>query len=366
MIKFTVSRRQSLFLSAMFLVLPLMCLGKVVYVNHETGDNSWLGVSGKARAPDGPVKTFSKALSLLRPGDTLSIMKTEKPYRERMRLKIKGTAEAPITIEGNGAIIDLGSDISDGPWKKEGDFWSVNVDRKAMKSQWAIAFYRGVPIVMSKSTPFAGYGAEDFLVKKGEDGALLIRFPDGMEPPFTGTYLPGAEKGVMLDNAKYVRIRNLNVRGASNDGFGLHGHCEGIVLENCSAILCGDEGASAHGKSEAEFRDCLFAWNGSSAGGVADVHETVTSYTRCISAFGRGTGFAFKGKKHRLIDSYALGNLRWENAKNSLPKDRVEVVNLVEIPDGPEAYAKARELAEDNPQMKLLVELAKEIHWPEQ
>lgn len=350
-------------LLALFLI-PGLSIGKVIHVNNLAGDDTRAGTSATVESEDGPVKTFKRALALLKPGDTLAIAKTEEPYREPMRVRIQGTAEAPIIIEGNDAVIDLGTDISDGPWRKEGDFWAIDVKAPKMNGQRAIAFYRGVPIVISKQTPFAGYPVEDFLVKK-EGGSLLIRLPDGMEPPFTGTYLPGAEKGVKLEGAKHVIIRNLHVRGASNDGYGLHGKCEGILVENAYSILNGDEGTSAHGSSEAEFRDCLFAWNGSSSGGVSDVHDTVTDYIRCTSAYGRGPGFALKGAKHRLINCYSLGNLKWESANNSLPKDRVEVVDFVQILTEPEATLKVKELAKENPQMALLLQLAKEINWPQ-
>ena len=45
------------------------------------------------------------------------------------------------------------------------------------------------------------------------------------------------------------------------------------------------------------------AWNGSAAGGVADVNESVTTYRDCIVHDNAGAAFYFAGKSHHVTDS---------------------------------------------------------------
>jgi parallel beta-helix repeat protein len=71
---------------------------KVYYVS-TTGSDTNPGTSTE------PFKTFAKAISVLKPGDTLQVLPGR--YTESMRLTVSGTASAPITVIGNGAILDM-------------------------------------------------------------------------------------------------------------------------------------------------------------------------------------------------------------------------------------------------------------------
>lgn len=68
------------------------------------------------------------------------------------------------------------------------------------------------------------------------------------------------------------------------------------------AFSNGDEGISAHETVQMDVFDSEIAWNGSSAGGVADVGDSVTTYTRCEVHHNLGAAFFFDGKHHRLTD----------------------------------------------------------------
>jgi parallel beta-helix repeat protein len=72
--------------------------GRVYHVSSNGRDSN----SGSATSP---FKTFAKAVSMLAPGDTLQIQ--PGTYNESMRLTMSGTASAPITVIGNGALIDM-------------------------------------------------------------------------------------------------------------------------------------------------------------------------------------------------------------------------------------------------------------------
>jgi parallel beta-helix repeat protein len=77
---------------------PLLS-GNVYYVSTTGSDTN----SGSVTSP---FRTFSKAVSVLRPGDTLQVM--PGTYTESFRVTASGTASAPITVIGNGAIINMG------------------------------------------------------------------------------------------------------------------------------------------------------------------------------------------------------------------------------------------------------------------
>src|SRR5262245_53482123 len=52
-----------------------------------------------------PFKTFAKAVSVLKPGDTLRVM--PGIYNEPLKISISGMVDSPITIIGNSAVLDM-------------------------------------------------------------------------------------------------------------------------------------------------------------------------------------------------------------------------------------------------------------------
>lgn len=70
---------------------------KIYYVNPSGKDTN----SGSSTAP---FKTFTKAISVLVPGDTLMVSGT---FSERLNVNKSGTVSAPINIVGNSAKIDV-------------------------------------------------------------------------------------------------------------------------------------------------------------------------------------------------------------------------------------------------------------------
>ena len=66
------------------------------------------------------------------------------------------------------------------------------------------------------------------------------------------------------------------------------------------ALSNGDEGISAHETVQMDVVNSEIAWNGSSAGGVADVNDSITTYTNCELHHNIGAAFSFAGKSHRV------------------------------------------------------------------
>jgi hypothetical protein len=240
--------------------------------------------------------------------------------REPLVLKQGGTPEKPAVFDGGGMIIDLGIDITDRQWMKEGDLWTsrgpLPDHPPVADTQRAGLFIDEVPVrvVRDRAAETRSgekgkviYAAPEAL-KPGEmgwaaDGSLYFRWPAG-RPPGAGRIIqpPGKLASCVSIACSHIIVRNVVAKHAANDGFNIHGHRVGVRLENVKAFSNGDEGISAHETVEMDVVNAEIAWNGSSAGGVADVGDSVTSYTNCEVHHNLGAAFFFDGKSHRVTN----------------------------------------------------------------
>lgn len=231
-----------------------------------------------------------------------------------------GTPEQPAVFDGKGMIIDLGIDITDREWVKNGDVWTtkgpIPEHPPVADEQRAGLFIDEVPVRISrdrtaeKAVAVAGkiiYTAPDAL-KPGqmgwnEDGSLYFRWPQEKAPGSGRIIQPPAKLASCVSIAcSHITVRNIIAKHAANDGFNIHGHRVGIRLENVKAFSNGDEGISAHETVQMDVFDSEIAWNGSSAGGVADVGDSVTTYTNCELHHNVNAAFFFDGKHHRVTN----------------------------------------------------------------
>lgn len=240
--------------------------------------------------------------------------------RQPLVLTQGGTPEKPAVFDGNGMIIDLGIDITDREWVKDGDLWTsrgpLPDHAPVADTQRAGLFADEVPVRIVRDRAAEGKSAEPGKViytapealKPGEmgwaaDGSLYFRWPPGKSPGSARVIQPPAKLASCVSIAcSHIIVRNVIAKHAANDGFNIHGHRVGVRLENVKALSNGDEGISAHETVEMDVVNAEIAWNGSSAGGVADVNDSVTSYTKCEVHHNLGAAFFFDGKAHRVTD----------------------------------------------------------------
>ncbi|WP_395749014.1 right-handed parallel beta-helix repeat-containing protein [Prosthecobacter sp.] len=235
-----------------------------------------------------------------------------------LTLKDGGTPDKPAVFDGKGMIIDLGIDITSHDWEKQGDVW---ISRGPFEKhppvedvQRAALFIEEVPIRITRDRAAEQkssekgkvlYTAPDSL-KPGQmgfkaDGSFYFRWPEGKSPGSAKIFLPPAGLASCVNIAcSYITIKNITALHAANDGFNIHGPRIGIRLENVKAFSNGDEGISAHETVQMDVFDSEIAWNGSSAGGVADVNDSVTTYTNCEVHHNTAAGFFLEGKSHRV------------------------------------------------------------------
>ena len=236
-------------------------------------------------------------------------------------LSAGGTPERPAVYEGQGVVIDLGTDVTGHAWKKSGALWTSDgrlLGREPIPAgQFAGLFIDEQPLKVPRDLAAEKlhpdrktfcYIAPDAL-KPGEmgyadDGALYFRWPTNRAPESARLILP-PKPGISAVTiaCSNIIVRNVTARYASNDGFNIHNAWTGIRLENVRALSNGDEGISAHDDVEMEVVNAEVAWNGSASGGVADVDRCVTTYRRCTVHDNLEAGFFLAGKAHTVEDS---------------------------------------------------------------
>lgn len=231
-----------------------------------------------------------------------------------------GTPEQPVVFDGKGMIIDLGIDITDREWVKTGDVWTSRGPLPGHPpvgdTQRAGLFIDEVPVrIMRDRAAEQKSGeagkvvfADAAALKPGEmgwaaDGSLYFRWPQEKAPGSGRIIQPPAKLASCVSIAcSHLIVKNITAKHAANDGFNIHGHRVGIRLESVKAFSNGDEGISAHETVQMDVVDSEIAWNGSSAGGVADVGDSVTTYTNCELHHNVNAAFFFDGKHHRVTN----------------------------------------------------------------
>lgn len=236
-------------------------------------------------------------------------------------LKEGGTLEKPAIFDGKGMTIDLGIDVTDHAWKKENDVWTSNgpiMDRKPIVAgQIAGLFLDEIPlsiprdVVTEKTHPekkgfcyFSPAALKPGQMGYADDGSIYFRWPVGKAPDQTRIIMPPkpGTSGVTVACSNII-VRNITVLHAANDGFNIHNKWTGVRLENVRAFSNADEGISAHDDVEMEVDGAEIAWNGSAAGGVADVTQCITRYKNYKMHHNLGAAFYFSGKSHSVTDT---------------------------------------------------------------
>ena len=235
-------------------------------------------------------------------------------------LKQGGTAENPFIYDGRGLTVDLGIDVTDGDWTKVGDLWTSGgplFGRSPVAAgQLAGLFVDEIPLSIPRDLAaeardprrkeycyLAPASLKPGQMGYAEDGSLYFRWPLGKAPGRGRVILPPKLGTSCVTIAcSYIVVRNITAKYAANDGFNIHGKWVGIRLENVRALSNADEGISAHDDVELSVTEAEIAWNGSAAGGVADVNRCVTSYSHCRIHNNLGAAFYLSGKSHAVTD----------------------------------------------------------------
>jgi|GEM_PF-1391045 len=317
-----------LFLGSLFPVPPVCAAQEQVYVDAEAGDDARSGLD-EANA----VRTLTRAAALIGESGTIHCIPRKTPFRETLHLRVGGREGAPLVVEGNGAVIDLGTDITEGPWKEAGGEWTLERDVRPSTRpvQVSSLFVDNEPLWV----PHEKEERPQAFLRITPEGRFAVTFPAGKTPRNSRVTLtaPENQSGVFMDQGDHIVIRNLTVRYAGNDGFNLHGRGRNIVLENVRALLCGDQGISSHSETEMIIRGAEVAFCGSRAGGIADIGNSHTSYTNVILHHNRKPGVHLRGARHEIDGMVIFAN---GPAKVPAPAANLTVRQCVALDDAME------------------------------
>ncbi|MEI8020011.1 MAG: hypothetical protein WCH39_17540 [Schlesneria sp.] len=235
-----------------------------IYVDSLMGRDAHDGASVESRGTNsGPVATLGRAVQLARFSDVIVLRNTGTPYYGSISLtgeRHSGTRYHPFVIEGNGATISGLRAVPPGSWERVSPkLWKLTLTRKG--------YYRllrnGRPL--PESVPENGLEPLSNL-KPGYwvawRGSLYFR-QDGDNPPEDQAFAFAADQtGISLHQVSNVVISNVVLQHFRFDGLHAQGLCDGIILDNVTAIENGRAGVVSSGASRIELFGGKIAANG--------------------------------------------------------------------------------------------------------
>ncbi len=316
-----------LFLGVLAGALSLHAAADVFYVDPAQGNDVNDG-SGKT-----PFRTVEKALNLLNGKGGEIHLSPGSVIRDSIRIIRKnGTPELPILIDGHGSTVNLGTDITQGPWKEteDGFLYDDIVPPHRTAYGTSVVFVNGLPLYCDLPNGRSKRAWHEGFVRHDENGKLIVGFPKGLSPKNAVVVLTGkndADSCFLINGSSHIVVKNFVAVFAGNDGYNLHGHGENFVLDHVTALFNGDEGISAHETYQVDTKDSEVAFSGSADGGIADVNESETTYDNVRVHQNRAAGFKFVGRKHSINKCVSFGN-----PGGNLPQagDKIAVVDCTD------------------------------------
>ncbi|WDI40739.1 right-handed parallel beta-helix repeat-containing protein [Bremerella sp. P1] len=292
------------------ILLSTTARGADIYVDNVRGDDRNLGNSAAfSEGENGPIASIAKALRIARKGDNVILTNTGVPYRESITLQggnNSGWEFAPLTIEGNGAILDGRAPIPVDGWKHvQGDVYCFAPTYKTYHQLYL------------DDRPAKRVEVEDMsqldTLKPLEwcltDGMIFFRTEKDRGPGCYRLSYTARRTGITLYEVRNVKILDLTVQGFQLDGINVHSNCYKIELGAITSRGNGRSGVSVGGASRATISKSLLGDNG--------------------AAQLRGEGFS----KTTVIDSTLLEN----TAPATFRDDAKITIDGQEVTDAPAA-----------------------------
>jgi len=231
-----------------------------IFVDSSTGDDRFGGQSLQIfTGLQGPVRSLQKAVRLAKPGDRIVVNPTGVAFREEVVINGVGrenpTAEYPIVIEGNGAVLDglvavdpmFARHVGDGLYVFETTLGPTHTSDRL--------FIDGRPAPRG-----AGRWADGRpILNPGEFAVWNGRHCYQTAPTdFIDRHVFAMSRlnvGLTIYRSNFWIVRNLTIQGYRLDGVRVQGPVEGDLFQYCRFIANGRSG---------------FAGQGLAGGGVAD------------------------------------------------------------------------------------------------
>ncbi len=276
-------------------LLPLIGEARTVYVDNRTGDDARDGAAATTA-----VRSLKRAVELCAPGDVLRLAPGE-PYRESLAFGNKGgTVAAPIVVEGQGAVLSGLRPMPAADWQDRGNglFFLPNGVRQSAARPFLV---RDGAMVTRKAKPDQ-VGVEESC---WDASGAYFRVAPGKtmaDYELEGTLLLA---GVALTGGCYIQVRDLTCEHFANDGFNVHGSCQGLLFQNIVSRWNGDDGFSVHEDVGVVVLGGHFHHNDF---GIQDINISRSSFYGVLAEHNRLAGMDFMGGYHALVDCVARDN----------------------------------------------------------
>lgn len=240
-----------------------VCRGAELYVNNVLGNDVLNGRSAEVvNETTGPVRSINRAARLAGRGDTIIVANTGTVYLESIQLggvAKSGLGTIPLTILGNGAIVDGSAPVLPAGWRHiGGPLWQVTPLRKGhyqlLLEDRPLPEHR-IPTeaAVLPTIPEGHWSAWR--------GSIVFHVPGGNDPARLPLRLAVQGTGLSLYAVHNVVIRDLTFRYFRLDGVSANDLCRGVVLENVHCLGNGRAGATVAGSSQLILRNCELRGN---------------------------------------------------------------------------------------------------------
>lgn len=252
-----------IFSLAMLIVTSIASSGSTaadLEVDNVRGNDFMELIPGDPRRP--PYRSIQRAVDDALTGDTIRILKTDRPYRECVSINSRhdlGTPEFPLIIEGNGVILDGSQPLGVLDWDALGsDLFELKVRSPGFVRLLAAA---------DQPTPENLGHLRDLSTLQPfqyarNTGNVYFRTRPGDVPQAYGISVSKEQTGLTLYDVSDIVIRNLTVTGYRLDGVNCHDLVTNVKLENVVATNNGRSGVSIGGSSRVAIQGGSLSGNG--------------------------------------------------------------------------------------------------------
>ena len=327
-----------------------------LYVNNISGSDKNDGLSEKTA-----FASIEKAFASVKISDRVEIANTGKPYQRSypgpqgvsLVPAAGGTVEAPLTVNGNGAVMSGLSVIPADKWAAEPKnmysvfFYPMSNMYKGVKKDnfWfdetQIWWVDGKAAPNCKSVEELEKNPGAFWWNKAEK-KLLFHLPENRKIESLKIEIP-SNSGIYI-HKDHAIVKDLTMIFSWNDGFDIAASPKNVIYKNCIAYNNCGQGFSCHNTGNAYYEDCAAIRCASS--GSCDVHWSNSTYKRCIfvnNTYEAGV-YATDESIHSYEDCLIAGNRPFEqiwqnnhskmNFANCVITGNSDTISIVKLMNG--------------------------------
>lgn len=235
-----------------------------IYVNNRTGNDRYRGVQPRPQKDNtGPLRTITRALQIAIPGDRIVLANTGEPYRESFTLfgsRHSGLPDRPLTIVGNGAVLEGAGEIHVDRWHYVHDNVFRFRPRHLVHQQ---LFLNSRPLTrILCDHPATGPPELQPLEWCLHGGYIYFRAEPLKRPEDYALTVAKQRVGITLFHVENVAILDLTVQGFQLDGINAHNSARNIVLRGVTCRGNGRAGIVVGGASLVSIESSLIGNNG--------------------------------------------------------------------------------------------------------